>query len=312
MIAASSLAASAARARRLVPREQLRRVSRRSDGRGLRQLVGHLGLLTLTGLLVHAARGSPWLVPAIVLHGLVLVHLFAALHEATHGTAFASPWLNRSVSWLTGLLLLMPPTQFRLEHAAHHAHTQDEARDPQLIAASARRASYILFATGLPFWMFLAGNLVRHGLGRFNAIDALSVAPGMRGAVTREARIFWLAYALAALGSWLLGSTALLLYWILPRLAGEPWMRLVRMAEHGACPKVADMLRNTRTVRTLAPLRWLAWNMPFHAEHHALPAVPFHALPALHRLLAAHIAELEPGYLAAHRRILAAQRGSSS
>jgi len=26
--------------------------------------------------------------------------------------------------------------------------------------------------------------------------------------------------------------------------------------------------------------RYLFWNMPFHSEHHALPAVPFHALPA--------------------------------
>jgi fatty acid desaturase len=83
-------------------------------------------------------------------------------------------------------------------------------------------------------------------------------------------------------------------------------MRLVRMAGHGACPPVADLLRNTRTVRTLAPLRWLAWNMPFHAEHHALPAVPFHALPQLHPFLAPHLAELAPGYLAAHRRILRA------
>jgi len=26
---------------------------------------------------------------------------------------------------------------------------------------------------------------------------------------------------------------------------------------------------------------YLFWNMPYHAEHHMLPAVPFHALPGL-------------------------------
>jgi fatty acid desaturase len=206
----------------------------------------------------------------------------------------------------------MPPTQFRLEHAAHHAHTQDEARDPQFIPASARWPSYLLFATGLPFWRFLLGNLSRHARGRFDACDALYLPAGMRHVVTMEARIFLLVYGVAALVSAAIGSAALLIYWVIPRIVAEPWMRLVRMAEHGACPKVADMLRNTRTVRTLAPLRWLAWNMPFHAEHHALPAVPFHSLPALHPFLAAHIAELEPGYVAAHRRILRAQRSSSS
>lgn len=301
----TTLAASAARARRLVPRAALHRLVRRSDLPGIAFLGAHLALLGGTGALLHVAP-PPWLLPAILLHGFVLVHLFAPLHEATHGTAFATPALNRAVAWLAGLVLLMPPTQFRLEHAAHHAHTQDEARDPQFIAASARRSSYVLFATGLPFWRYLLANLCRHAAGRFDATDALYLTPAQRPAVTREARMFLLAYAGIALASWAAGSAAALVYWLIPRVAAEPWMRLVRMAEHGACPSVADMLRNTRTVRTLAPLRWLAWNMPFHAEHHALPAVPFHALPRLHPLLAPHLAELEIGYLAAHRRILRA------
>lgn len=221
----TTLAASAARARGLVPRVTLRRLVRRSDWAGTGFLVAHLGLLAGTGALMHLAP-LPWLLPAALLHGFVLVHLFAPLHEATHGTAFATP--------------------------------------------------------------------------------ALYLQAGQQRAVTREARCFVLVYASVALISWVSGSVVALLYWLLPRVAAEPWMRLVRLAEHGACPRVADMLRNTHTARTLAPLRWLAWNMPFHAEHHALPAVPFHALPKLHPFLAPHLAELEPGYLAAHRRILRA------
>ncbi len=300
-----TLAASAAHARRLVPRATLRRFVRRSDGPGIAFLCAHLALLAGTGAAVHVAS-LPWIIPAVLVHGFVLVHLFAPLHEATHGTAFATPALNRAVAWLAGLALLMPPTQFRLEHAAHHAHTQDAAHDPQFIAASARRWSYLLFATGLPFWRYLVGNLCRHAAGRFDTTEALYLPAGQQPVVSREARAFLLVYAGIALASWAAGTTAALVYWLLPRLAAEPWMRLVRMAEHGACAPVADMLRNTRTVRSLAPLRWLAWNMPFHAEHHALPAVPFHTLPKLHPFLAPHLAELERGYLAAHRRILRA------
>ncbi len=29
-------------------------------------------------------------------------------------------------------------------------------------------------------------------------------------------------------------------------------------------------------------IKLLMWNMPYHAEHHAYPSVPFHALPSLH------------------------------
>jgi fatty acid desaturase len=41
--------------------------------------------------------------------------------------------------------------------------------------------------------------------------------------------------------------------------------------------------------------------MPFHAEHHAAPSVPFHALPAMH-VHAAPTASTG-GYLAAHADI---------
>jgi len=68
------------------------------------------------------------------------------------------------------------------------------------------------------------------------------------------------------------------------------------------------MLANTRTLLTLAPVRWLAWNMPFHAEHHSFPAVPFHALPRLHQLMRDRLRHLDPGYIAFHRDFVARLR----
>jgi fatty acid desaturase len=46
-------------------------------------------------------------------------------------------------------------------------------------------------------------------------------------------------------------------------------------------------------------VRLFAWNMPYHAEHHAYPAVPFHALPALHARVQGRVEHVEPGYVAA-------------
>ena len=62
-----------------------------------------------------------------------------------------------------------------------------------------------------------------------------------------------------------------------------------------------DFWENTRTTLTGAPVRFLAWNMPFHAEHHANPAVPFHALPELHARERAKLKAVSPGYVAFHR-----------
>lgn len=112
-------------------------------------------------------------------------------------------------------------------------------------------------------------------------------------------------YALLGAASITLGSDLLLGVWVLPALLGQPFLRAYLMAEHGRCPHVADMLANTRTTFTTALVRRLAWNMPYHAEHHAYPAVPFHALPRFHLLVREHLKTTERGYARFHRRFAA-------
>jgi fatty acid desaturase len=68
------------------------------------------------------------------------------------------------------------------------------------------------------------------------------------------------------------------------------------------------MLANSRTTLTNPVLRYFAWNMPFHAEHHACPALPFHALPGLHRRLRDELGVVAMGYVAAQRQIIAGFR----
>lgn len=93
----------------------------------------------------------------------------------------------------------------------------------------------------------------------------------------------------------------LLLVWLLPLLRGAPFLRVYLLAEHARCPHGSSMLDNTRTPLTTRLVRVLAWNMPYHAEHHAFPAVPFHKLPAFHAHAKAHITHLQPGYIGFHR-----------
>jgi fatty acid desaturase len=91
---------------------------------------------------------------------------------------------------------------------------------------------------------------------------------------------------------------------VVPALLGQPALRLYLMAEHALCPLTPDMLENTRTTYTNALMRALAWNMPYHAEHHAYPAVPFHRLPEVNRALASRLKSTAPGYIAVQRAIL--------
>ena len=150
---------------------------------------------------------------------------------------------------------------------------------------------------------------MRHALGR---AGEPFIAPHARPRIVREARLLLCVYAALALGSALAGSGALLVFWLVPALLGQPFLRMYLLAEHTLCPLVPAMLENSRTTRSTALVRRLAWNMPYHAEHHAHPALPFHALPAAHRLLEARIAVQADGYVAVQREILATlgERGS--
>src|SRR5207237_9770685 len=117
---------------RSVARATGRQLSQRSDGPGFLQLAVHLALLGATAAGVFVSRGTVWLAPALVLHGIALSFLFCALHETIHRTAFASRWPNEIVAWVCGTVLVLPPEYFRCFHYTHHRLPQDPARDQEL------------------------------------------------------------------------------------------------------------------------------------------------------------------------------------
>ena len=272
----------------------------RSDAAGFSQLGFHLLYLGLTGLGVALLPGLWWLV-ALVPYGTGLVFLFTLEHEATHKTPFASEWWNEAIGRVCGLVLLLPFTWFRYFHLAHHRWTNLPGLDPEL--AGERPATvwqWGLHVSGVPFWVAqgrLLADLVRgRGLASY-------IPDSARVRVVAEARWMVAIYAVAALS--LLVTPVLFWFWLLPVIVGQPFLRLYLLAEHGDLPFVADMFRNTRTTVTTPLLRRLAWNMPYHVEHHVMPTVPFHKLPAAHRLMKAQLRVTAAGCVAFTKEYLA-------
>jgi fatty acid desaturase len=230
--------------------------------------------------------------------GILIIFLFTALHESIHDTAFRSSTLNRIAAAICGFLVFVPPAWFRYFHLAHHRHTHDPGHDPELMSPKPETAwQYVKYLSGLPLWISMAKVIAGAALGR--ASDPYIPAKG-RAKVIGEARIYLALYALLAAGSAALETTALLWAWIVPVLFGQPFLRAYLLAEHARCPHVANMLENTRTTFTNAIVRFIAWNMPFHAEHHAYPSVPFHRLPQFHDVLREHLKTSERGYARFH------------
>lgn len=276
---------------RALPAQTKARLCDRSDRAGLRHLAGYLAAITFCSAGI-VAQVPFW--PVLMLpQGVLLVFLFTLSHECTHQTPFRSRWINEAVGHVIGVLILLPFTWFRYFHLAHHKYTNDPERDPELADGGrpTTRRRYGVYLSGWGYWAGNAHTLWANARGR---IDAPYLPARQHRRMQTEARVILVLYALAALS--LLVTPLVAWLWLVPVLIGQPVLRLYLLAEHGACPPVADMLENSRTTYTTAIVRFLAWNMPYHAEHHSFPAVPFHHLPDLHALVRDHLKSTSDGY----------------
>lgn len=273
----------------------------RTNRHGLSRLVIHASLIALCTWAI-AAKIPHWQI-LLLPQGVMIVFLFTLLHETSHDTVFRAAALNRIVATVCGFLTFIPAVWFRYFHFAHHRFTHDPERDPELARPKPETFwQYVRYLSGIPFWVSMirvvAANVVGPNRDEF-------VPKKARGKVVIEARLHVAAYLILAGLSVVSGSALLFWIWLLPILLGQPFLRAYLLAEHSLCPHVANMLENTRTTFTNRVIRFMAWNMPYHAEHHAYPTVPFHKLPQFHRHVRDHLAVTERGYARFHRRMLA-------
>jgi fatty acid desaturase len=288
---------------RLLAPEDLRLLSLRSDLRGARQLAIHLLLLLATGLWVAQSEG--WmLAPAILTLGLVQVALFAPLHETMHQTAFRSRRANAVVGWLSCCPSLHNWHFYTSFHLAHHRHTQIPGQDPELATKHASSlVDYIYQVSGLPFWRMRLRVIRDAWRGDLAAYPYIT--PRLAPKVIFSVRAMCLfVIAAAGLSAWLFGWATPLKFWIIPQLVGQPVLRAYLLAEHTGCTEDANGLTNTRTTLTTRVVRLLMWNMPFHAEHHLYPSIPFHRLGDAHEALCARLGVIQTGYVRWHAAFL--------
>jgi fatty acid desaturase len=281
---------------RVLSSQELRSLQGRSNLRGGARLAIHLALLVVAGWLIAVSTG--WAVlPAVFVLGLVQVALFAPAHETMHQTAFASRRANAVVGWLTSCPSLLNWHFYTAFHLAHHRHTQIAGLDPELgIVPPASLRDYVLRVLGVPFWRLrlrVATDCLRGDLSEYPYVS-VAAAPK----IIRSGRAMLLLMVGGSLASAVLfGWATPLLYWIGPQLLGQPPLRAYLLAEHTGCTQDRNGLTNTRTTLTCAPVRLLMWEMPYHAEHHLFPSIPFHRLADAHALIRSKLRHVQPGYV---------------
>ena len=288
----------------VISKKEIKRLMKRSNIPALMRLFVWVALLISTGSLIWLSQETLWLVPALILHGIVMVHHFSLQHECIHYSAFRERWINNIIAYYCGFLLLIPPLFFRYEHTSHHSHTNIKGEDAELIDLPSSFVEYFLYISSFTYWKLQWSSFIRKVAGNLTEEEKAFIPQSEQNKVIWESRLMAMFYLLIIFVVIRFQWYAPIWYWWLPVLLGEPFMRAIRMTEHVGCPQKADFKINTRTSLVSSPLRFLCWNMNYHAEHHFAPSVPFHALPLLHEKLKDHITIERGGYLAAHKDII--------
>lgn len=264
--------------RRLIAPDRLRKLMQRSDLRGSLQLGSHLGALAATGGLLWATWGSLWAVPLFMIHGVLINFLYAGQHELSHGTVFATKGINVLFGRIFGFVLIYPRDFDKIQHWAHHQHTQNWEKDGELVREPYTLRTYLLWFWGLTYWQTRVTRIVRFCRG---VVVEPYIRPGEHALVIREARIHAALYAMIAVISLAAGSWAAIILWLAPMVVMKPVHQLQNTIEHLGLSHKDDILENTRSTRTNALMRWLCWQMPYHTAHHTFPSVPFWQLSEL-------------------------------
>ncbi len=256
----------------LIAPTRLRALMQRSDLAGGLQLGTHLGAIALTGTALWLTWGTPVAVPIFLLHGVLINFLYAGQHELSHATPFKTKWPNELFGRIIGFFMIFARDFDKIQHAAHHQWTQDWEKDGELVREPYTLGSYLLWLSGITYWITRVTRMIR--LARGIVLEPY-IRPDQHATVIREARWHVAGYAAMLLLSLVFQSWAAVMLWLAPMVVTKPVHQLQNTIEHLGLSHENDILRNTRSTRTNAVLRWLCWQMPYHTAHHAFPSVPF-------------------------------------
>lgn len=243
-------------------------------------------------------------------YAVLCCSIFASLHETAHGTAFASKRLNKIAAFLAGFAHIYPSSLFRELHFAHHRFTHIPGKDPEISIGHRPAPSillhlnlYLSWLTGLPLLLFkvlmlISGLLWMPEWIRKNLFPFVS--PTKRKAIFIECFVFSIFYA--ALIFYGISENQSMAGILVGQILGHCLLAFYLSMEHNGLPHEGSILEKTRSINAHAFVKLVMWNMPYHAEHHAYPAIPFHALAQAHQRLEQELRHKDDTHFSFHKK----------
>ena len=292
-----------------VPKEKMRELLERRDGPAIRDTLLWFALIIGSGVCGFLLWGSWWAAVPFLVYGV----LFASTsdsrwHEAGHGTAFKTDWMNNWLYEIASFMVIRESTRWRWSHTRHHSDTLIVGRDPEIaVPRPPHLLSILLRSTGINTSLTFLRSILIHGTGRLTPDEKTFIPESEYGKVFLRARIYILIFASVFGLAIYTGSILPLMYIGLPSLYGAWFMQIYGYTQHaGLAENVLDHRLNSRTVYMNAINRYLYWEMNYHVEHHMFPMVPYHNLGKLHELVKADMPKAYNGLVEAWREIIPA------
>ncbi|GAB4438954.1 MAG: fatty acid desaturase family protein [Turneriella sp.] len=292
--------------------QEMAQLLKKSDLRGFVEVGTTWALIAFSFAIValwpHALTLFMPVLVALVILGNRHLALAILVHDASHHALFKTRWLNDFMGkWFAAAPVLQNLEGYRKYHLQHHRYTgqdyQGEKGDPDIILTR----NYPISKKSLRKWLLrdLTGRSAPRLYLGLLAMNLGIIKFDLSGRVVMEPKkqrsaLGWLIHGSKSLFPFLLTNAVMLSVLI---LLGHGWLyllwlaaafttfqffvRIRSIAEHGMLPRVADMLKNTRTTEVAwwERLTFAPHHVNYHLEHHFLMAVPSYRLPQMHKIL---------------------------
>ena len=276
------------------------------------------------------AAGTAWMLAAALVSMLALYRAGSFIHEMTHIKDGAVPHFRLGWNALIGVPLLIPSFMYEGVHNLHHAKTRyGTAEDPEYLPLA------LMKPWTVPVFVVISALAPVALLFRYGVLAPLSaIVPPLRKRVTerysglvinpefrrkpaqgRERRNWlwqesaaslWAIALIAGTASGVIPLKAFLLY--LGISGGSVMINQVRtLVAHlwendGEVMSVTAQYLDSVNVPppVLLPALWAPVGLRYHALHHLLPGLPYHALGEAHRRLSGVLPQESQFYGANH------------
>ncbi len=304
-------------------REKLRELTKRSNLRGLLQILSHIFIVIATGYFTFYSFNNlswPITVAALFLHGTIFnfLGMFTGIHELSHKTAFRSETINEFFYFILGILTWNNIHKFRVSHRTHHQLTVFTGRDLEVVLPEKfRRIDWLFMFTinpfsgagGVPGVLSMIWETIRYAFGSFNKQWEIMLFPESKMKARRQifnfSRLTLIFHIVTA--AWFIISGNWILFLIIN--IGSyiaPWLAILSaLPQHiGLCGDVPDWRKNCRTMILNPVVRFFYWNMNYHIEHHMYASVPFYRMKELHEEIKHDCPEPSQGLIKTWRKLM--------